>query len=289
MGKNKQSWLVTPGAAALALGIAAFAAAPAWASSALPTNLYAFVVPNDTGASQTSLSLVLSGDQTNSLPGSGSTTGVENSLGGAYGVSTPAGSTNGPTTVTFSSATASSLAANGAATVGFQWSNPFSPPAIDSAAWGGGSAIDFVSMSDQSQLAAAAVTADPYMIDVLDVSHAGLGANVVTQYQEQQYTGNPPSITFTNNTSVSEILSSAEYYISPTEIPLSDLNATDYPPSDSVFTPLPSSYDTTLSAGGSETFVTPTPEPATFGIAALGIVGLAGLARRKRCARWPVR
>jgi hypothetical protein len=92
-------------------------------------------------------------------------------------------------------------------------------------------------------------------------------------------TASPLDITLTNNGSTPMTFNNYGYFISPTFIPLDNLNFTGEPPPgqpNSPFTVLPT--PPSLSAGGSEV-VAATPEPSELGLLVLG--GLALLARRR--------
>ena len=92
-------------------------------------------------------------------------------------------------------------------------------------------------------------------------------------------TASPLDITLTNNDSTPLTFNNYGYFISPTLIPLDNLNFTGEPPPgqpNSPFTVLPT--PPSLSAGGSEV-VAATPEPSELGLLVLG--GLALLARRR--------
>jgi hypothetical protein len=81
----------------------------------------------------------------------------------------------------------------------------------------------------------------------------------------------------------SGLLSRAGYFLSPTQIPLDDLNFNDYPPagtSGSMFTPVPGLDGKTVSAGNGISFNAPVPEPGF--LSALGAAGALVLGRLRR-------
>ena len=90
--------------------------------------------------------------------------------------------------------------------------------------------------------------ADPFAIVFVELT---INNSVTDEWTEVQFTGSNPSVTLTDNTSLSETLSDAGFFISPTMIPLDQLNVTDEPPTGmpgSPFTPLPSLDGVTLCA-----------------------------------------
>ena len=104
----------------------------------------------------------------------------------------------------------------------------------------------------------------------------------VGQWLELPYTTGPTGslmLTLSNNDSTPLTFNDYGYFLSPTFIPLDNLNFTGEPPPghpNSPFTVLPT--PPSLSAGGSEV-VAATPEPSELGLLVLG--GLALLARRR--------
>jgi len=112
------------------------------------------------------------------------------------------------------------------------------------------------------------------------------GGNTVGEWFEIPYVNALPTIQLSNGTNSDFTLSNVGFLLSPTEIPLDNLNfGTEPPPgtSGSMFTPLPSLDGLVDPSGGS---LVVSPEPSSF-ITALsaGILGLLILSRRRRIAR----
>jgi hypothetical protein len=115
-----------------------------------------------------------------------------------------------------------------------------------------------------------------YVIFFADVT---IGGNTTGQWFETPMlvdTGTLPQITVTDTSARQVTLSNVGFLLSPTLIPLDNLNYMDYPPPGSAgtqFTPM-SGYDTTLSSGssitqgnseaGSPVTLETTPLPATW-------------------------
>jgi hypothetical protein len=103
--------------------------------------------------------------------------------------------------------------------------------------------------------------------------------------------GNPGQmghVTVSNNTTAPFQLSNAGFMLSPTQIPLDDLNFNDIPPPGSpgsTFTPLPSLDGQNVPAnGGTSTFDVTVPEPTSLvllGVGHLSILGYWSLRRRR--------
>lgn len=244
---------------------------------ALPTGsaggYFAFQVTNNTGMSQSGLAAIMPGDQTSYLPNSSS--GFLNS----FGTSSSASYASPDTTISYSGGTINN---NATATVGFSWQGQ-SIPDISSAGWLSATLeIDLLSMGVSPTLEALpSIAADPYEVVFANVSSANNTTPVAQWFEIPYFTTKPPTITLTNNAGVPETLSNVGYFLSDTLIPLDQLNLTNYPSSD--FTPLPSSYDTSLlPLGGSESYSIPTPEPASLGVIGLGAASLLLIGRRKR-------
>ncbi len=133
--------------------------------------------------------------------------------------------------------------------------------------------------------------ADPYAIFFTQVTTGGLTSG---EWFELPYTaGTYPRLTLTNYTSSVETLSDAGYYLSPTQIPLDDLNFGSNPPPGypgSPFTPLPNLDGQTLGAGngiggaGGSITTQGLPEPSSIISMATGLLIAAGYFGRKRIA-----
>ncbi len=131
---------------------------------------------------------------------------------------------------------------------------------------------------------------DPYAILFADVTSGG---NTVGQWIELPYTGSYPTLTITNYTGSAETLSNVGYFLSPTMIPLDNLNFGTTPPPgslDSPFIPLPNLDGETLAggdgiggAGGSVT--QGLPEPSSIISMGTGLLlFVAGYFGRRRIA-----
>jgi hypothetical protein len=76
-----------------------------------------------------------------------------------------------------------------------------------------------------------------------------------------------------NPTGEAQTISGAGFFLSPTEIPLDQLNETNYP--DSMFTPIPS-LNESLGAGGTDSADVVLPEPAALSILIIGALAIPG-------------
>ena len=103
------------------------------------------------------------------------------------------------------------------------------------------------------------------------------GGGAAGEWNEVPFNPANSEITISNNESSPITLSNVGYLISPTEIPLDQLNATDLLPSS--FLSLPSLDGAVVPSGGSTT-ASVAPEPATLALWTLGGVGLVLLRRR---------
>ena len=115
------------------------------------------------------------------------------------------------------------------------------------------------------------------------------GGQTTGTWLEQPYTSGGPMPMLTNFTNQPLTLSNVGFFLSPTEIPLDNLNFGDMPPPGSpgsTFTPIPGDDGMTLTAGdgmggagGSAPAVT--PEPASVLSLALGLSLAAGWFRHR--------
>lgn len=123
-----------------------------------------------------------------------------------------------------------------------------------------------------------------YLIEFVTITAGGPGTN---NWFEVPYLGPSYQANFVNLTGSNLTLSDAGFFISPTQIPLDQLNVTDTPPTGSAsspFSPVPG-FDGTLAPGGS--FGPSVPELSTMML--LGFAGLALIFRRKSVrASWSV-
>lgn len=239
-----------------------------------PPSYYAFQFTNGTGNPQSSLSIVLYGNQTYSLPSAGS---YENSLGGTSSASYTSGT---GTTITFSASSGNPLASNANATVGFGW-NRFSAPPVSSVYWGNGGTGDNISPLP--------ITAVAYEIPAPWAVFTYTIAGTNYWFEQPYASGANPFLQLTNSSTTNETLSSVGYMLSDTLIPLDNLNYSDEPPpgiNGSPFTAIPSLDGYTLDANSGNTayYSVPTPEPATWALLALAGTGLLLLGRRKNIA-----
>ena len=122
------------------------------------------------------------------------------------------------------------------------------------------------------------------------------GGQTSGQWFEIPYTpGTAPKLVVTNYTNMPETLSNVGYVLSPTQIPLDQLNFSDYPPPgspNSPYTPLPQYDGQSLGAGSGKgdpggTFTTQgLPEPSSLISLATGLLVVSGyLGHRRHAAR----
>ena len=117
----------------------------------------------------------------------------------------------------------------------------------------------------------------------------GSGATTQVFAEFTGYTTNSIAVSITNddpdyNDENPLTFSNVEYMISPTLIPLEDLNYELPPPLSAGFTALPS-LDTTLAPGDTSSVAdVSVPEPLTVVTLGMGFAGLGGYIRRRRMA-----
>ena len=106
---------------------------------------------------------------------------------------------------------------------------------------------------------------------------------VVGQWEEVQVPpSGPPIVEITDNTGSSETLSNVGFFLSPTLIPLEDLNNFDIPPGSNGYpgtNPLPQYDGTRIGPGHSESISLPDESP-TFALLSLAAIGLLVFQRR---------
>ena len=109
------------------------------------------------------------------------------------------------------------------------------------------------------------------------------GGPSVGQWIEIPYHPSVPQVTLTAGQTPVD-LSNAGYFLSPTQIPLDDLNTNNYPAPGSPFSSLPEYQGSMINGGGNLTITL--PEPGSLAIClAGGVVALsAGVYRRCRKA-----
>ncbi len=235
------------------------------------TGEYVFGIQNLTSGPQTSVSLALSGDQTANLGT------YYNSLGGT--TSATYNSLANATYVTFGGGNVSQ---NSLASIGFSWTGSAGPMA-DGAYWSNGT--NTTTAEIPISITSNATGSGEYAVVALESTQTG-GADY--SYAEFSFTpGTDPTITVTNDPAGPELIPDIGYFISPTQIPLDNLNFGSEPPAGfpgSPFIPLPSLDGTTLQNGNSDSFLLPLPTPASGNLAALGLglLGLGPLALRRR-------
>lgn len=167
---------------------------------------------------------------------------------------------------------------------------------------GGGPTLDVISTAWSNNMTSTslpAVTASSPPTSPGTLKYAIFFANVTSggqttgQWFEIPYTTtSPPSLTLTNYTGSSETLSNVGYQLSPTLIPLDNLNFGNDPPPGypgSPFTPLPSADGQSLSAGdgmggAGGSYVSPLPEPSSIILLGTGVFATTCFIRRRRFA-----
>jgi hypothetical protein len=296
---------------ALALAIAAMSAGLARASGVPGLGGEAFnafepLPPSSMTGGATSFTIVFAGNVVSAIDTAGTVndTGLNpfayvNSLlnnGGTTSV-TAALDGNGNTDVTFmgSNAIMSSSSfqfGNNLPHVGLS-SSPSGPASLDllSQTWSNSSS-SFTLPGGVSVSVVNGGATDPFAIFFAQVTSGRLTSG---EWFELPYTaGTVPRLTLANYTSSAETLSDAGYYLSPTQIPLDDLNfGSNSPPGslNSPFIPLPNLGGQTLSpgngtggAGGSITTQGLVPEPSSIISMATGLLIAAGYFGSKRSA-----
>jgi hypothetical protein len=89
------------------------------------------------------------------------------------------------------------------------------------------------------------------------------------------------TLSFENDMASGDLtLSDAGFFISPTQIPLDQLNAADLPPTDPRFQPIPGIPDGTVLAPGQASATLAVPEPPSAALLSLGVLALLGVRRR---------
>ena len=117
-----------------------------------------------------------------------------------------------------------------------------------------------------------------YLIEYVTVTSGGQSTGT---WFELPYSGGYKA-NFTGSTGSTVDLSNAKFFLSPTEIPLDNLNSNDYPPSGSQFKPIPGIPDGTSLAPGASLLGASTPEPATWAMMLLGLAGVGAMLRYRR-------
>ena len=220
---------------------------------------YAYQVPNSTGTGQAGFTLVLSGNQTGNIPSGG----YENTMASA---ASSASYGSGSTTISYSG---SAVSTGNAATFGFSWTGAAAPD-ITNAYWNGASSTDIPLLetigAGSSGTEYAVISIDPAQMDSIFELHT-------TPSWDNRWSANNGPID----------LSGAEYFISPSEIPLDQLNNADL--SSEPWQPIPGIPNgTQVQNGGS--FSSPVPEPAPLVLLTIGVgVSLLAGCKQGRKAR----
>jgi hypothetical protein len=124
--------------------------------------------------------------------------------------------------------------------------------------------------------------ATQYLIEYVTVTFGDLSTG---EWFELPFQGGYKS-SFVGSTGFDVTLSDALFFVSPTEIPLDNLNTNDYPPTSPMFQPIPGIPDGTVLDSGSSIAGPSVPESSTWAMLLLGFAGLgyAGYRRRQKLA-----
>ena len=115
-----------------------------------------------------------------------------------------------------------------------------------------------------------------YLIEYVTVTFGDLSTG---EWFELPFQGGYKS-SFVGSTGFDVTLSDAVFFVSPTEIPLDNLNTNDYPPTSPFFQPIPGIPDGTELMSGGSIAGPSVPEPATWVMMVLGFLGLGFAGRR---------
>jgi hypothetical protein len=130
------------------------------------------------------------------------------------------------------------------------------------------------------------MAADNFAVLLLQAQDPSNPSSRTQTWQEISFPSSQPiDLTIGNFTTTPFVISDARFFISPTEIPLDDLNLTNLPPTDPRFAPL-SVLDGVQLNPGQSLLVSLSPEPSSFVLLTAGMVGLLGFLvpiRRTSC------
>lgn len=255
-----------------------------------PAALYAFGVTNNTGSAQGEFQVYVKHD----LASAGAISSYINSFASPSS-SASYSALEAVTTIAFTSTSHGTIASGSSGYFGYVAADgggsffPGGATPVSGGAWLASptaepAAVDLVNIYDSVQPLAALIQ-DPYIVIKANVAPSSNPSATTTEYFESAYTTSPNNIEISNNTGDTLTLSDIGYYLSPTQIPLDQLNLTDLPPSD--FTqPLNTSGQNgstlNLAPNSSTNFVDlPAPEPAALLLCAAGC-GILLLRRRQR-------
>ncbi len=266
--------------AAVAMGLIVASPAQAYPpATPLPTYYGEdFLLPSLPGA--TGLVEVFPGDQTSQLPGMSAGDAASDPFANSSDLSgggNPSDSSYGDTyngTSTFSSYSGDSLS-NGAGTAHYGIS--LGPDTSPSYSTEDPSSLYFADSSGNpvQQLPVLGVQSVPQQTFSSDVRFliVQLQTNIPggasgTQWVELPIYGQTPQVQFVAGDSPLSF-SSASYFLSPTQIPLDDLNFNDLPPADPRFQPVPGISDG-MSLGSQGSFTATLPEPGSVSMLLVG-------------------